>query len=62
MITIFLNSRPIFNPSHTRNLMMNNANQVNKPSSLTPHKATNINDDSKSANENINTNETWMFE
>jgi hypothetical protein len=42
--------------------MMDNANQINKPSSLTPHKAININDDSKSIDENTNTNETWMFE
>jgi len=62
MITRFLNSRPIFNPAHTRDLMMDNANQVKKPSSLTPHKAININNKSKFANENTNTNKTWMFE
>jgi hypothetical protein len=62
MITRFFNSRPVFNPPHTRNLMMDNANQINKPFGLTPHKAININDDSKSTNENTNTNETWRFE
>jgi hypothetical protein len=62
MITRFLNSRPIFNPPHTRDLMMDNANQVNKPSSLTPHKAININNNSKFVDENTNTNKTWMFE
>jgi hypothetical protein len=41
---------------------MDNVNQVNKASSFTPHKAININDNSKFADENTNTNKTWMFE
>jgi hypothetical protein len=58
MITRFLSLKPLFNLPHTRNLMMDNANQVNKSSGLTSHKAIYINNDSKSTYKNTNTNET----
>jgi hypothetical protein len=51
MMVEFLGLRPIFEPPHTKNLVMDNAYQVIKKFNLAPNEVININDDSRSVNE-----------
>jgi len=51
MMVEFLGLRPIFEPPHTKNLVMDNAYQVIKKFNLAPNEVININDDSKSIHE-----------
>jgi hypothetical protein len=51
MMVEFLGLRLIFEPPHTKNLVMDNAYQVIKKFNLAPNEVININDDSRSVNE-----------
>jgi hypothetical protein len=51
MIVEFIGLRPIFEPPHTKDLMMHNAYQVIKKFNLAPNEVININDGSRSVNE-----------